>query len=265
MSLWGKLKDLLSGADAAEDTACPRPETPVLVIGDVHGRADLLDRLLSRIDHWAAEQGIADPHMVFVGDYVDRGDDAARVLERVSALSMEQPERVTCLMGNHERMMLDAVDDPGERGARWLRYGGLQTLASYRIGGLTATSGAEVIEEAVTRLRAALPDGLEDWLHALPLRWQSGDVHVVHAAAAPALKMDAQPEDVLLWGHDDFLKRPRKDGLWVVHGHTIVDEPQIVRRRIAVDTGAYYSGVLTAAALMPDRPVQFLSTGPGGA
>ena len=265
MSLWGKLRDLLPGTADPGDGACPMPEKPVVVVGDVHGRADLLDQLLARIDSWATEQRIDGHHTVFVGDYIDRGDDAAGVLDRVSALHEANPERVTCLMGNHERMMLDTLDDPQGRGPRWLRYGGLQTLASYRVGGLTASSAPELIEDAAGRLRDTLPEGLEGWLRGLPMAWESGDVHVVHAAADPSLGMDDQPDNVLLWGSEDFLKRPRDDGLWVVHGHTIVDEPQVVRRRIAVDTGAYYSGALTAAVILPGEPVRFLATGPGGA
>lgn len=112
----------------------PCPETPVGVIGDVHGCAELLEELLGRLD----EAGVK--HIVTVGDYVDRGERSADVLHMLRARSSETPETLVCLMGNHEKMMLDFLDRPVERGARWLRNGGLQTLASFGIGNASDTA-----------------------------------------------------------------------------------------------------------------------------
>ena len=264
MSLLGKLKSLVAPGARARDDGTPEPDVPVYVIGDIHGRADLLDQLLGRIEADRQGADTAEDRLVFVGDYIDRGDESAAVLDRVAGLSWDRPDRVVCLMGNHERMLLDMLDDPATRGGRWLRYGGLQTLASYQIGGITQSSPPERLEEVADELRRALPDGIEDWLRALPLQWSSGDLHVCHAAAKPDLAMDDQPDEVLLWGHPSFLKTAREDGQWVAFGHTIFDAPEVRQRRIAVDTGAYYSGALTAAVIAPGRAVRFLSTGPGG-
>ena len=152
-------------------------------------------------------------------------------------------------MGNHERMMLEFLDDPAGRGARWLGNGGLQTLASFGIGGLGARPALEDMTKASEALAVALPDGMEAWLRALPLMWRSGNLVCVHAGMNPAKPPEAQEASTLLWGHPKFLSQPRRDGLWVVHGHTIVEAPEAQAGRIAVDTGAYHSGRLTAAAL----------------
>lgn len=238
-------------ANAGADVSTLAPERPVYAIGDIHGRADLIEPLLERIDADLTAQGHSDPALVFLGDCVDRGDASAAVLEQVRDLAETQSGTVTCLLGNHEKMMLDFLDDPAGRGARWLVNGGLQTLASYRIGGIGTRAPVEDLVEASDALARALPDGMQDWLRALPLWWQSGNVVCVHAAMNPERPPDEQDERAMLWGHRDFTAIPREDGLWVVHGHTIVRDPQIAAGRIATDTGAYHSGRLTAAAITP--------------
>lgn len=226
----------------------PAPESPFYAVGDVHGRADLLAEMLGLIDTDAAAQGMPDAPIVFLGDYVDRGPEAGATLATLRALD---PARVACLMGNHERMLLDALDRPVERGDRWLTHGGMETLASYGLAHLFDA------QEIATRLRAALPQGMEAWLRALPATWRSGDVICVHAALDPAVSPAAQDPRVLLWGRPP--RRARSDGLWVVHGHTVVETPEITGRRVAVDTGAWVSGRLTAAAITPGAPIRFLS------
>lgn len=220
------------------------PDEPLAVIGDLHGSDGLLDRLL---------QSLTAPEMparqVFVGDYVDRGENSARVLELLMQYQKDAPDRVICLMGNHERMLIDFLDMPTRAGKRWLRFGGAQTLASFRIPPLPETAPDEEWITLRDRFEDALGPAMEAWLRALPLSWQSGNVAVVHAAADPRAPIDGQSEQALLWGHPDFEDLPRSDGVWVVHGHTIVAQPQAEQGRIAVDTGAYATGKLTAALI----------------
>lgn len=238
------------------------PDAPVWVIGDVHGRVDLLRTLMARIgDHPSTTEHT---HVVTVGDYIDRGDDSADVLAQLIEWSASSPN-LHCLKGNHEVMMLEFLDRPETKGARWLRNGGLQTLASFGIGGLAETSSSDALKEGSEALRAALlkkvPAGIEDWVRARPTTWASGNLHVVHAGADPKLPMEFQSEQTLLWGHPDFAKTPRDDAQWVAYGHTITDAPgPDGLGRIAVDTGAYYSGQLTAALITPDGQIQLLQT-----
>jgi serine/threonine protein phosphatase 1 len=224
------------------------PKIPFYAVGDLHGRADLLETALERIAADRAAQGNAKAPIIFLGDYVDRGENSAAVLARLRALQGEDNSTI-CLMGNHEKMMLEFLDDPVSRGGRWLRNGGLQTLASYGVGGLSERAPAEDLMEASDALREALPEGTEAWLRALPTRWQSGNICCVHAAMDPELGPDLQSRSTLLWGHPEFFTHARQDGLWVIHGHTIVPEPEQAGGRIAIDTGAYATGRLTVAAL----------------
>lgn len=236
-----------------------RPARPVYVIGDIHGCAGLAERLLEKIDLDIETTGLNNPHLVFVGDYIDRGEDSVGVLDLLMHLSASLPDNVTCLMGNHEKMLLDFLDRPEERGGRWLRNGGLQTLASFRVGGVAESASPERLVEARNDLRRAMPPETEAWLRALPLSWTSGNICVTHAGANPALPIGDQDRNTLLWGHRDFMKIPRPDALWIAHGHIVVDQPSARDGRISVDTGACYTGRLSAAAISYES-VRFLDT-----
>jgi serine/threonine protein phosphatase 1 len=217
----------------------PKPEAPFVVLGDLHGRADLLEKTLSAV---LASQ------IVCVGDYVDRGEHSADVLRLLQA----RPD-IICLSGNHEEMMLGFVDYPQQYGPRWLRNGGLQTLASFGIAGASEGSTGAALDQIAEALRAAMGDDLIQWLRQRPAIWQSGNVAVAHAGADPKLPMGEQTTQTLHWGHADFARVERRDGLWVVHGHTIVAAPVCDRGRISIDTGAYATGRLTAALIMDGR------------
>lgn len=233
------IKRLFRRFVAGPDFPATAPDSPFIAVGDIHGCAGLLTRFL--------ETEPACP-VICVGDYVDRGDHSADVLRLLHG----RPD-IVCLSGNHEEMMLNFLDNPARTGPRWLRYGGLQTLASFGITGVVESSGAEALTEAGAALRSAMGLDLLAWMRGLPTSWQSGNVAVVHAGADPARAMDAQDTKTLRWGHPDFDRRTRDDGVWVVHGHTIVDVPVASRGRIALDTGAYATGRLTAALIEPGK------------
>ena len=223
---------------AATFTASFCPEKPFIAIGDVHGCHDRLLALLQTIDAKYPEIQI-----VCVGDYVDRGEESANVLRLLMKLSHERGDRFRCIFGNHEKMLMSFLDDPETQGARWLRYGGLQTLASFHV----RHSSQSALLATRDALAEAMGPDLIAWLRALPLTWTSGNVAVVHAAADPRIPMPQQTERVLLWGHPEFDSTPRSDNIWVVHGHTIVEHPKIENGRISLDTGAYATHRLTAA------------------
>lgn len=227
------------------------PKHQVAVVGDIHGRVDLLDRMLVKLENAELDR------LVFVGDYVDRGDNSAEVLDRLRHLDETHPE-VTCLKGNHEKMLLDFIDRPEERGERWIRNGGLQTLASFGLKNLRDTMSSQNMLRASDEFRSVIPDGLEHWLRTLPLHWHSGNVWVVHAGADPRTEISEQSDRTLLWGHKLFRKTPRSDGLWVVHGHTIVPEVEVAEGVISVDTGAYATGTLSAALLRPSGEIDVI-------
>lgn len=269
--LTGMLRSLKTlfrrGHDAAPLSPQPRPDLPrpavtSYIVGDLHGRADLLELILELIDGHIGGSGARDPHLVFVGDYIDHGPDSAGVLARLQDLTRDFPDNVTCLMGNHERMMLDFLADPALRGPRWLREGGGATLQSFRISAddLHANAPADNWAHAATRLEDALGPQTRAWLEARPLSWSSGNLWAVHAGADPSRQMDAQTARVLLWGHPEFDSVPRGDDAWVVHGHVEHDKPILVDGRICVDTAAWSTGRLTAVAIKPDGNHAFLQT-----
>jgi serine/threonine protein phosphatase 1 len=226
------------------------PDRPFFAIGDIHGNYRPLERVLEMID--ARSQG--EP-VITVGDYVDRGPDSARVLSWLQHLTQRYPADFICLKGNHEVMMLDFLDRPDDMGPRWLNHGGLQTLASYRIGPPTG-AGVRALRDA---LAEAMGDELIAWMRALPIFWQSGNVTVTHAGADPALPVDAQDADNMIWGHADFGTVPRDDGRWIVHGHRIVETPSAQYGIISIDTGSYATQRLTVAHVAPGRASFFSS------
>ena len=246
------LKRLLGGAAAPRFTTAIAPDGPVFVIGDLHGSHTYLIDLLTQMD---TRDSTAT--RVFVGDYVDRGEHSADVLRTL--YDMKDDPRVICLIGNHEDMMFGFIDAPEAKGPRWLRYGGLQTLASFGIGGVTSSSEGDALVTACTALKAAMGPDMLDWLRGLPAIWHSGNLTVVHAGADPVTPLNLQPNKTFTWGHPDFASTLRTDGQWIAHGHTIVDQAAAVDGKIAVDTGAYATGILTAA-YVTTGDVTFLQT-----
>ncbi|TQE94182.1 MAG: serine/threonine protein phosphatase [Spiribacter salinus] len=223
-----------------------RTDAKFCVIGDVHGRLDLLAPLVEALP--------PKNQIICVGDLIDRGDQSGQVLDYVM-----QHDRIMSLMGNHEQMMLDFLQTPETAGGRWVRNGGLQTLASFGIAGVTETSGAEALSRARDALFDAMGQNMATWVARLECFAWSGNVAVVHAGANPNTPLDQQDPDTFIWGHPDFRKIPRDDGFWIVHGHTIVDQPTQKDGRISIDTGAYATGRLSAAVVSPDG-MEFVTT-----
>ena len=254
----GRLFRRRAARDAAPEFPPLVPEGLTYVIGDVHGRADLLldllDRIVAEAEGWAAP-----PALVFLGDYVDRGEESRATLDLLTAVADWSEVAPVFLMGNHERMLLDFLADP-VGGARWLRVGGLQTLASY---GVPAGEGLRE-PAALIGLRDRLAEAMgahRAFVAATRPSHLTGNLLCAHAGADPDLGVAAQPEEALLWGHPGFSGRARSDGIWTIHGHVMVPEPQILPGRIAIDTGAYCTDRLTAARIAPGE-IGFLATGP---
>ena len=169
------------------------PERATYVIGDIHGRADLLVDLLEQIDAHVRVNNIDTHDLVFVGDYIDRGSQSAKVLKHCHSCC-KSPRQAVGLMGNHERMMLDFLQAPEAAGPRWLRHGGVQTLESFGIEGVSARSDSDALAKAAKALESTIGPKMLGWLRALPLDWISGNVVVTHAALDPDLPLTAQPD-----------------------------------------------------------------------
>lgn len=231
--------------DASEIVQCFAPEIPFFAVGDIHGCAALLDTLLKQFDAAATGEEVC----VFLGDYIDRGPEARDVLSRLFDLCKGHPDKVVCLMGNHERMMLDFIDDPAGGGLHWLQNGGPETLKSFGVSAGTHALDSSTCIGLANDLEAAMPPGMQGWLRDMPLQWSSGNMHCVHAAMSPKRAPHAQRAQTLLWGHPNFLNTARDDSAVVVHGHTIVKQASLSLSRVSLDTGAYRTGRLSAARI----------------
>lgn len=222
----------------------PAPDEAICLVGDLHGRRDCLELFLTlRERHFPAAR------MVMLGDMIDRGPDSRGVLDLLREASAEG---AICLLGNHEEMLLKALSEPAENLPRWLRHGGVQTAEGF---GLAEHELTVPEPEAVAQtLRERIGARVLDWMGGLPLYFRSGNVVAVHAGLDPSQPLSCQVERTMLWGHPSFAQTPRRDGLWVVHGHTIVDRAVKKTGRIALDTGAYATGRLSYALIDPALP-----------
>jgi serine/threonine protein phosphatase 1 len=221
----------------------------VYAVGDVHGRADLLKQLFSRVDEDLKEYPIAEAIQIFLGDYIDRGENSATVLDLL--IERAQTHRVACLKGNHEFFLSEFLENPGVL-RHWAQYGALPTLVSY---GLTPTVNADSKQQAelAASLRNAIPKSHSQFLAGLKLCFTYGDFFFVHAGVRPGTPLSHQREEDLLWIRDDFLLHPEPFEKIIVHGHTPVWEPEVRNNRINIDTGAYATGRLTCLRLESDK------------
>ncbi len=217
-------------------------------IGDVHGELNLLEKLVKKIraDVERPQTG-GGKTLVFMGDYVDRGPDSRGVLEFLAELDIPDCT-IVFLRGNHEQQMIDFIDRPFEK-KRWLEWGGVETLASFDIEPVFPTAEeSEFIQTAETfgDVFGSLRQFIEE---RTVLSWQTGNIVFSHGGMDPSLPVDEQRPKTMLWGSENFMRFGGPSGFWHVHGHVIHESPGIFGNRIAVDTGAYKTGVLTAARI----------------
>ena len=231
-------------------TAQPLPQGPegyrAYAVGDVHGRLDLLDQLLARIETDIGARSQAQNVVVFLGDLIDRGPQSAQVVER---LRTWKPRDATTffLCGNHEEVLLRVLAGEVTVFGDWLKFGGAQCLASYGLDAEQLSDQPEAI--ALAAVKEAVPVEHEAFLATFADSFRFGDYLFVHAGIRPGLAVAAQKKKDLRWIRDPFLEDTRDHGFVVVHGHTISETVEERLNRIGIDTGAYRSGVLTAIGI----------------
>jgi serine/threonine protein phosphatase 1 len=226
-------------------------------IGDIHGRADLLRALLERIRRDAAAVRAERNLLVYLGDYVDRGVQSREVIDVILAGPPAGFEAVY-LKGNHEDCMLRFLDD-WSSGPHWFSIGGDATVLSYGVRPAPGQSGAQRFENAARDLAARLPAAHLRFLQSLDLTYEAGDYLFVHAGLRPGVALcDQNPED-LMWIREEFLNGPNCHGKVVVHGHSPTRVPAVFEHRIGIDTGAFFTNVLTSLVVQGSER-GFLST-----
>ena len=247
--MFKRLKSLWKGVE--------RPDPPdglIYAIGDIHGRLDLLDTLLARI---AQDADGAPYELVFLGDYIDRGDQSCGVIDRLIEVKASTIPS-SFLMGNHEATLRDFLK--GEPvGPSWMQFGGGETLLSYGVRPPLGRGEEAGWEETRQALAEAISAEQQAFYGQLDLSVERGCYLFVHAGVDPDAPLDQQTERSLLWIRDAFLSATRPLERIIVHGHTPEDQPYADKRRIGLDTGAYLTGRLTAARLQSGE-VRFIST-----
>jgi len=214
------------------------------VIGDIHGRLDLLESLIAAIQSDYAERG-GSAQTITLGDYVDRGPDSRGVIELLATNPFPTP--YVALKGNHEEFVENFLVDPTVI-QHWARLGGVETLASFgvRLGDPAVLDNAKT---AAANLAEALTETHREFFRSLRLSYTVGSYFFCHAGVRPGVALDNQSKDDLLWIRDAFLNSRADFGKRVVHGHTPVSEPEILANRINIDTGAFATGRLTCIVL----------------
>lgn len=215
-------------------------------VGDVHGRLDLLDRILLEIDRDIVSRPAADTHVVFLGDLIDRGPQSKQVVERLRTLPTDR-YRPVFLIGNHEEVLLRLIG--GETGllASWLRFGGAECARSYGLDPKRLNHLPE--KEALDSVRRAIPEDHLRFLRTFNDTFRFGDYLFVHAGIRPGVELAQQSQRDLRWIRAAFLDDRTDHGFVVVHGHTISEAVEELPNRIGIDTGAYATGILTAIAI----------------
>lgn len=232
----------------------------IYAIGDIHGRADLLEVLSTRISADLVDFPHANATAIFLGDYIDRGLQSADVLSRLAGGDFPLPFHA--LRGNHEEMLFNFLATPDYLEG-WRYSGGLETLHSFGIDfreALMKRNHVAIRERAVK----AIPEPSLRFVSSTVTSLTLGDYFFCHAGVRPGIALEAQKPADLLWIRDDFIRSRDLFEKMIVHGHTPVSEVDVQPNRINVDTGAYLTGKLSCLVLEDDTH-RVLSTASEGA
>jgi serine/threonine protein phosphatase 1 len=225
------------------------------VIGDIHGRSDLLDRMATAIKRDLGPHPTDESLTVTLGDYVDRGPDSRGVVERLMRNPFSMP--YVALRGNHEQLFMSFLTAPTV-GPAWRDLGGLETLHSYGIPVASLMMGNN-FENAAQAFRQTVPGSHVKFLSSLNNSLTVGKYFLCHAGVKPGVPLERQQPEDLLWIRESFLTSNKNFGKIVVHGHTPCEQVEELPNRINIDTGAYATGRLTCLVAEP-RGQRFLAT-----
>ncbi len=205
----------------------------IFAIGDIHGCADKLARLLRRLPFDRRHDTL-----VVLGDYLDRGPAARQVLDQLCDLRT-QGVHLVALLGNHESLLLEYHQSGDQALLPYLRQLGLEnTLESY--------GGASLPELATLSF---LPAAHREFLDSLLPYWETEEYIFVHAGLRAGVPLAAQSLADLCEVREPFLGSEHDYGKRVIFGHTPFATPLITPHKIGIDTGAAYGHLLTAVEL----------------
>lgn len=207
-----------------------------IVIGDIHGCYNELKSLLTRLEKDNKYNQRTDK-LVFLGDYIDRGEDSRKVIGFIKRLQKNN-KNVIALMGNHEDMLLNYLEDMDNS---WSYNGYEATMESYR--GHTKHFANDV-----------------EWMSKLPLYHEDEFFIYVHAGIDVNKSMNEQQKNTLLWVREDFIYNHKQYNKRVIFGHTPTatlngqNMPiQTFGDNIGIDTGCVFGGALSALIIVDDK------------
>ena len=203
-------------------------EEKIFVIGDVHGCLEMLKRLIDKI-----EWNPANDRLIFIGDYIDRGENSKGVIDFILKLK-EDSTLIQCLIGNHEQMFLDYLSGVDHQSS--LLNGGFSTLQSY---------------EEVRRSQddPLIPSSHLDFFSTLLPMIELEQYYIVHAGFRPHIRIEDQDQNDMIWIREEFIYSDYDFGKVVIFGHTPFNSPLVMKNKIGIDTGAVFGNYLTCLEL----------------
>jgi serine/threonine protein phosphatase 1 len=184
-------------------------------------------------------------HLIVLGDFIDRGPESRKLI-RSFMLAQQRNASLDVLLGNHEALLLDSLTGDEHAQKLWLKMGGLATLESF---GIDPPDEDESPMSLAERLIDGIGADIIEWLRDLPVSLQSGDYLFCHAGVKPGVPLRNQKREDMLWIRKAFMESNRNHGAVIVHGHSIVEDVEVRRNRISLDTAAYSTGKLSSVRL----------------
>lgn len=237
-------------------------------IGDIHGMYDKLKEMIVKIKEDAKNHPGIIKHLVFLGDYINRGPESKQVIEFLRQKPGLSEFDVHCLKGNHEQMTLKILTPPlnANNVYRWTNSaGGNATLESYGWYGWSEKPSIKEVTKKIQSLGNFMASNELfrkhlSWMAILPTSYVTPEHIFVHAGIKPGVALDKQQDQHLLWIRNGFLDHPdpHPGNRTVIHGHTREKDPKITSNRIGIDTSAYAGGQLTCVVLENGHPNKFI-------
>ncbi|SJZ97005.1 serine/threonine protein phosphatase 1 [Pilibacter termitis] len=213
------------------------------VIGDIHGELEMMREIL---EFWREDV----EQLVFLGDLCDRGENAKRCF--LLAKKLVEEKQAIYLLGNHERMFLNFIEDPESEFSRLVYFenGGRETLESFFFKGVMEEYS---LTELAMMLRSQYGE-LIQFLKERPLYFEWEQYIFVHAGVNLRVSdWRESTEKDYLWTRKDFIADKNNTGKIIVFGHTITaylngDTKNIdiwqEDGKIGIDGGAVFGFVL---------------------
>jgi serine/threonine protein phosphatase 1 len=221
----------------------------IYVIGDIHGRLDLLLHVQRQIDADKSRFPAAQTTEIYLGDYIDRGPGSAGVVSRLIARARDTP--AVFLRGNHEQMLLGFIAGDDDCLELWRSVGGTATLLSYGIERRLLTQSVAA-DDVRRNLCANMPAEHRDFYDQTGAYIRAGAYLAVHGGIRPGVRLEDQKTADLLGIRQEFLQYEGDFDFIVVHGHTPAPVPELRRNRINIDTGAFATNRLTCLRIGAD-------------